>query len=114
VRLNFDEKGSTHQTCCGGLASFFFLALVFTVVIAQLVVAGSKSQSMYFSHEYPYDATQMDSSTMKDATLGLVSFFYVLDTSLDTPTPVSAETVSTYLTVFYTDDAGKASDPMIC
>jgi hypothetical protein len=34
VRLNFDEKGSTHQTCCGGLASFVFLALVFTVVIA--------------------------------------------------------------------------------
>jgi hypothetical protein len=69
---------------------------------------------MYFSHEYPYDATQMDSSTMKDATLGLVSFFYVLDTSSDTPTPVSAETVSMYLSISYTDDVDKALEPVIC
>jgi hypothetical protein len=69
---------------------------------------------MYFSHEYPYDATQMDSSTIEEATLGLYSFFYVLDTSLDTPTPVSAETVSMYLSIFYTDNADKASEPIIC
>jgi hypothetical protein len=56
----------------------------------------------------------MDSSTMKDATLGLYSFLYVLDTSNDNPTPVPAETVANYLSIFYTDASDKATEPMIC
>ena len=34
VKLNFDEKGSTHRTCCGGLSSIIFMVLVFVVIIS--------------------------------------------------------------------------------
>jgi hypothetical protein len=56
----------------------------------------------------------MNPATFKDATLGLGTFLYVLDTTTDTPVPIQASVVANYLNIFYTDADGKSTDATIC
>ena len=83
VKLNFDEKGSTHRTCCGGLSSIIFMAIVIAVIISQVTVLTSKSQSFYSSHEIPFDV-KTKNSVLGEASLGVGTFMMVYDANGDT------------------------------
>ena len=107
VQLNFDEKGPTHQTCCGGISTFIFLILVIILVLGQFISMASSAQSMYFTHELPYDASA-SADSLSDASTGLNTFVYFVNTNSDSnpPSPVVTTTVSTLLSVSYKDSGG--------
>ena len=53
VELNFDKKGSTHQTTCGGFMSQIYMVVMLLVVITNFQSVTSRSQSLFYTHEYP-------------------------------------------------------------
>jgi len=61
---------------------------------------------MYFSHEYAYNANDTSAEDMLDASLGLSTFVYLVDTSTDDLTPVSTSWADTYLDIVYVGKGG--------
>ena len=95
VQLNFDEKGATHRTCCGGVSSIVFMILVVVVILSQITVLTSKSQSLYSSHEFPFDSNKTKSSDLADASLGVGTFMIVYDANGNSDqTQFTTQTVS--------------------
>ena len=58
IHLNFDQKGNTHQTTCGGCCSVLYVILMIITVLGYLTVMRSRSQSLYYSHEYQVSAEE--------------------------------------------------------
>ena len=78
VELNFDKKGSTHQTCCGGLMSLVYFLLMLLVVLTNFTVMRSGSQSLFYTHDYPLKEEEFD-EVAEDANLGTGVYLYFMD-----------------------------------
>lgn len=93
VALNFDKKGSKHQTFCGGCTSYLWFIFIVVTVIIQFVVMCTNSQALYYSHEFPLNITakggfdafieNSDDVTNADNEGGLGIYMYLLDTTND-------------------------------
>ena len=53
ISLNFDRKGSTHQTCFGGICTVLFLVFATVVVIIQFKFLLSADNIFYYTYEIP-------------------------------------------------------------
>jgi hypothetical protein len=63
---------------------------------------------MFFSHEYAYNPIDTTAEDMVDASLGLSTFVYLVDTSTDNLAPVSTSWAEYYLNIVYVGKGGDA------
>jgi hypothetical protein len=108
VHLNFDKKGNTHQTVCGGLTSYLWFIFITITIIVQFIVMCTNSQALYFSHDFPLNMTDgfeghllsMDLLEESDER-GTGIYMFLYDTTNDVP--VSYEQTSQFITVSFMD-----------
>ena len=100
VELNFDQKGSTHQTCCGGLMSQIFMLIMIITVITFFSVMSSGSQSLYYTHDYP-----LTTEIPEEASQGMGAYLYFMDQNDQKAIPFKIS--SKYLAVDFVDGSGK-------
>ena len=55
--LNFDRKGRTHQTCCGGLCTIVYLVIIFIVALFLFIGMMSNDRALKYSHEFNLDSS---------------------------------------------------------
>ena len=111
VELNFDQKGSTHQTTCGGFVSQIFVVLISLTILVQFTVMRSRSQSLFYTHDYPLLEDEF-ADLEDEATEGIGVYLYFMDQTDKVAIPF--ESIGAYLAVSFVDGSGDSYAAVNC